>query len=306
MGANRNRGYGEKRIQMAKKLVLTAITGPRACGKSTLITTLKIILGKQAIFGDMSGILDWYAQQEVGAGKMSTVVTAGTRETGGYIPDDLVREAFFHWLNSHTECPGSPNHIVCGGLPRTTEQLNILRGFDNARIIHQSINKDASQEKMLARQTAGEGRADASLAAFEKSWRMYERFTLPAVKSTGEMALNLFRDQPLLIRVQEMVRHMPIDQVKKRELLDQLNNSRSLVRQFIGKVESGQLATLTSQEDWIRSHDGNSPSGSNPKNKPVTIPNAEIFTGNMRLRGYQPQTTNHLKGAKLLAPARRP
>ncbi len=194
-------------------------TGPAGSGKTTFIKLMNELLtprmqrvgqsvNQVVDYADMSGIMRSFMEEESALGS-KLAYNEASMASGKYMPDNLVIETFENWLPNKS----GAKILLIGGAPRTERQLELLKHFKKAVVVHTEASKDESGTAILRRMEKGGVRMDdGNQSVFDQRWEEYETLTKPVLGKLNGNSIQLQRSTPLTQRLM-----MTFEELLKKE-----------------------------------------------------------------------------------------
>lgn len=124
--------------------------------------------------------------------------------TGRLVPDELTIRVFRQHVESKVEAGQiDPDYhtLILDGIPRTTPQVGLLRGFvDVKRVIYLVVDdRDALISRLMGRAKKSNRPDDADRSVIQNRIEVYERQTQPVLDEfAGKLVARVNGDQPPL------------------------------------------------------------------------------------------------------------
>lgn len=220
---------------------VTLATGPRACGKTKLLSLLQELAHcDSVIFGDTSSIIDLHIEKQTAIGKQLATYRKD-RASGKIIRNDaLILEAIKQWINCQNK-KGTVRHVLLGGSPRSEEQSLFWKKYsNNSRVLHITVeNFDMLLNCVSLRQKeSGASRSDEETKALQASWEDYNNLVVPGLKVFNGHVLNLNRSECLFKRVEAAIKHICLPDQVRRKWLHRLHTRDNPTRIKIEELDS--------------------------------------------------------------------
>jgi len=222
-------------------LPVTLATGPRACGKTTLLGIIQELAHcDSVIFGDTSSIIDLHIQKGTQIG-IRLAEYRKDRAAGKIIRnDELILEALRLWID-WKNMNGTVRHVLLGGSPRSKEQSLFWKKYSsNSRVLHITIKnfEDILEGIRLRQKGNGDSRTDESTQSLETSWRDYNELVVPGLKLFNGHVINLDRSEPLFNRVEAAIKHICLPDSVRKKWLHRLHTRDNPTRRKIEEFDS--------------------------------------------------------------------
>lgn len=202
----------------------TLATGPRACGKSTLLSIVhKLMNNEHVVFTDTSEIICAHVDKGTEIGKRLRAHLEDMH-SGVIIPnDELIVEAVFQWVEAAKRRKFF--HFLIGGSPRSIEQSRLwAKRTRNFRVIGINMTFDDMRRSVITRnQKTGKMRPDENEEAIQRAWMEYHSKVRPGLSALNGEVLYLERRESLMDRVRKVVEHMLIPENVRKTLLHRLD-----------------------------------------------------------------------------------
>lgn len=196
------------------------VTGCSGNGKTELIKILEVLFAPRNNNGivvrmDMSKILFRWATAQPGGLGDEIKQYEGLAKKGKYVPDDPSMKAFRAWLKQLL--PQLPNLelLLLAGVPRTPGQLPLMDSFKNWLVACVHATREQSDASVLKRlndalTSANEPRLDdaGGKEVLDQRWDEHTNFTLPMMGMVGNRGVHLDRNDPLTVRIDELLTHL--------------------------------------------------------------------------------------------------
>jgi adenylate kinase family enzyme len=222
-------------------LPVTLATGPRACGKTTMLGIIaKLAHCDSVIFGDTSGIIDLHIKRETSIGKRLAEYRKD-RASGKIIRNDaLILEAIRQWI-AWMNRNNTVKHVLLGGSPRSKEQSQFWKKYSsNSRVLHITIKDFGGilEGIKLRQKESGDSRTDESIESLQTAWNDYNELVVPGLKVFNGHVLNLDRSEPLLTRVEAAINHIYLPESVRKKWLHRLHTRDNPTRIEIERLDS--------------------------------------------------------------------
>lgn len=218
---------------------ITFATGPRACGKSTILKILCDLMNTdKAVFVDTSDIIDYHLTNKTELGR-KLAAFAGERTDGSVMTcDDLIIEAVKMWMN-HAFATRGMKHAFIGGSPRSVIQATTWKKRPQVKVLHIHADDTQITESIMRRQVeTGKIRPEEAGPAIEKAKLDYREKILPGVQIFNGHALTLDRSEPLTERVLKALGHIHMPDNVRARCLSRLKTRDHPVVLRIREIES--------------------------------------------------------------------
>jgi adenylate kinase family enzyme len=200
----------------------TLSTGPRACGKTTLLKLLAQLANNGCVIvADTSEIIDLHISKGTKLGQQLATYRA-EKVAGKVLPcDKIVFEAVIQWVMAKQERQ-NVHHVLLGGSPRSEKQSRLWMGYTRQiSVINIHAEPHEVKDGVIRRQQiTGVARPDETEEAIQNAINDYKNRILPGLEVFNGHVLRLKRSQPMRERLKLAINHgkWP-DQVRRRMLV---------------------------------------------------------------------------------------
>ena len=202
---------------MARKIGGILVTGAAGNGKTTYIQLLECLLqpprSEQLVVAkiDTSRILFRWGIAQTGELGQKIRDSRSIAAEGKYVPDSIFIPAFEKWYTEIvSQCPNL-RLLLIAGAPRTSEQLRLLKLFENVLVTNIQICQKKSGDAIMERLSKStEARIDdaGGEEIVTARWNEHVTQTLPMMDKIKRNGIHLDRKDPLSARLSKTLQHL--------------------------------------------------------------------------------------------------
>ena len=214
---------------MLKHIDVTAVTGPRNSGITTLIKLIeKLANCPKMVAIDVETILDTHKERHTKTGKILREAENFTRQ--GHYPDDLlVASGSLEWFQNLVPIRyPKAEHILIGRFPNGQFQNEVLGHFASSRIVHVNATKE---------QTMRNARNVLEREVLETAWKEYCKKTAAVIAVLNGSTIPVEFSQPLEEKIATIIDNMTIPGHVRKNMIKRLQTRDHPVRREIRCIQ---------------------------------------------------------------------